>query len=271
MLLDRHNNLAVAHCDGTIVSSTLCRDFIVQRHGASLDRVAVIHQAAPDVFVNSPCQEPTADRQRRVLYVGQFQFFKAPQIVASAFRGIAELRPDVSFTWVCDRAHHDSVRQILGPTAARCEIVGWKSQSELLQLYDSHGLFLFPSLFEGFGKAFIEAMSRGMCLIASDEGGMHDLVSHDRNGYLVPVGNADEIVSLSRLVMSDLSRFRRLCVNAQQTAQQHTWNRVAAESIHFYERLLHLKSRQSPGRVYARAAVSPLHRLGSRSICTKRH
>ena len=241
-LLRRHNTLAVAHCDGTIVSSTLCRDFIVRRHGATPDRVAVIHQSAPDSFVNSPCHEATADRQKRVLYVGQFQFFKGPQVVARAFRGIAESRPDASFTWVCDRAHHDSVRQLLGPVADRCEIVAWKSQSELLAFYDSHGIFLFPSLFEGFGKAFMEAMSRGMCVIASDEGGMHDLIRHEQNGYLVPVGDAAQSVRYSQMVMSDFSRFRHICHEARETAQQYTWDRVAAESVTFYSRLLALKS-----------------------------
>jgi glycosyltransferase involved in cell wall biosynthesis len=245
-LLERHNRLAVAHCDGTLVSSTLCRDFIVQRHGASRDRVAVIPQSAPDLFVGSPCHEATAERQRRILYVGQFQFVKGPHVLADAFRRIGEVRPDVSFTWVCDRTHHRSARKLLGPVSARCDMVEWKNQTELMKLYDSHGIFLFPSLFEGFGKAFMEAMSRGMCVIASDEGGMHDVIHHDQNGFLAPVGDAAQIVHVARLVMSDYSRFRRICVKARETAEQYTWDRVAAELASFYDRLLAWKSTQQP-------------------------
>ena len=60
----------------------------------------------------------------------------------------------------------------------------------LVQVYDRHGVFLFPSFFEGFGKAFLEAMSRGLVVIASDVGGMHDLIRDGENGFLVAPGDA---------------------------------------------------------------------------------
>ena len=106
-------------------------------------------------------------RLRRVLHVAQFAFFKAPTITAGAMNLLARAEPDLQFTWVCD----------LTPEAnRRAEILHWTTQDALRDIYDRHGIFLFPSFFEGFGKAFLEAMSRGLCVVASDVGGMHDLI-----------------------------------------------------------------------------------------------
>jgi hypothetical protein len=44
-------------------------------------------------------------RLRRVLYVGQFAFVKAPMITAEAISQLAASEADLRFTWVCDRSH----------------------------------------------------------------------------------------------------------------------------------------------------------------------
>jgi glycosyltransferase involved in cell wall biosynthesis len=98
-------------------------------------------------------------------------------------------------------------------------------------------------------------MARGMCVIASDEGGMHDVLHHDSNGYVVPVGEVDGIVSLSEAVISDVERFRRISRAARETAEQLSWDRVAIESVAFYERLLRSKARGAAVRVAAEVST----------------
>src|ERR1051325_9168572 len=227
-LLARHARLIAKYADGHIVSSSLDANFLVERFHVPRARVAVIPQAAPDSFLASPAPPMTGERLRRVLYVGQFAFFKAPLIVAEAMRKLAE---DHECTWVCAPQHHHEVRAL----APNVRVESWMPEERLRAVYDTHGVFLFPSFYEGFGKVFLEAMSRGLCVVASDVGGAHDVITDGRDGMLVPPGDADALVTAVRSL--DLERAGAMSAAAARTAREYSWARVARETAAFYERL----------------------------------
>jgi glycosyltransferase involved in cell wall biosynthesis len=69
--------------------------------------------------------------------------------------------------------------------------LGWRSDvASALSAFD---VFVFPSLNEGMGKAVVEAMAMGKPVIASDVGGIPDLVVHGRSGLLVPPANSESL------------------------------------------------------------------------------
>ena len=231
-LLARHSRAIAREADGHIVSSTLDAHYLADRLGVAGNRIAVIPQAPPDDYVETPAPPMTRERFGRLLYVGQFAFVKAPMIVAAAIE-----RLSMQVTWVCDRAHHAAVRALLSDAAnARVELLHWTSQENLRSIYDAHGFFVFPSFFEGFGKAFLEAMSRGLIVVASDTGGMHDVIRHGENGVLVPPGDAAAIADAVRAI--DFERAALMCITAAKTARQYSWKRVAKEISAFYEQLI---------------------------------
>lgn len=234
--LARHSRLIAREADGHIVSSTLDAEYLAGTMRVDRAKIAVIPQAAPDDYVTTPALPMSADRLRRVLHVGQFAFVKAPMITAEAMNRMAAADPNVRFTWVCDRASHGDVRALLrSDTNELLELVHWTSQAALREIYDAHGLFLFPSFFEGFGKAFLEAMSRGLCVVASDAGGMHDVIEHGRNGCLVPAGDAVALADAALAMAREPERAETMSVAAATTARQYTWARVARECTSFYE------------------------------------
>jgi len=224
--------------DGHIVSSTADGRYLSERLGVDPGRIAVIAQAAPDSFLARPVLPLDEDRLRRVLYVGQFTFVKAPMIVAEAMSSLAS-DPGLQFTWVCDRRHHAAVRELL--RTDRVELLDWTTSDRLMDIYDQHGIFLFPSFFEGFGKAFLEAMSRGLCVVASDAGGMHDVIDHGRSGVLVPPGDAAGVAAAVRSLQSDPARAKQMSAAAATAARGYTWERVARETAAFYQRLREAK------------------------------
>lgn len=243
-LLARHNRLATRWCDGTIVYCTLCRDYIVRRHRVAPERVAVIAAASTDEALQQPLPPHIDETRLRILYVSQFAYFKGPALVAEAMQQLAQRFPQAHFTWVCDTLHHPEVRARLGTAAERCRLLGWMSQQQLRDVYDDHGVFLFPSLYEGFGKVFLEAMSRGLCVVGSDEGGMRDVLRHGDNGMIVPVGNSTALVEAAAQMMSDPALFRRVGEAARRTALAYTWHRAAQETVAFYEQLAEFKRRE---------------------------
>jgi glycosyltransferase involved in cell wall biosynthesis len=204
--------------------------------GVPSEKIATIPQAAPDSFIHADAPPMNAQRLRRVLNVGQFAFVKGPMIAAAAMNQLARAGVDLRFTWVCDRASEASIRALLSAEAnASLEIVPWTTQETLRDVYDEHGIFLFPSFFEGFGKAFLEAMSRGLCVIASDVGGMHDVIDSGRNGILVPPGDANAVAEAALALMRDAGSAAAMSSEAAITARRYSWERVARETADFYQ------------------------------------
>lgn len=237
------NNRAITHdADGHIVSAELCAVFMQARYGVPRNRVAVIAQAPPPSYQQAPVRAVDAARLDRILYVGQLAFFKAPMILAQAFEHVLAERPQSTLTWVCSAQHHREAAALLSPQAReRTTFLDWVPQDRLMDIYDAHGVFLFPSFFEGFGKAFLEAMTRGLLVVASAEGGARDLIVSGKNGFVVPVGDAAAMAQACLAMQSGTVDVRQLSENARQTGLQHTWRRVAQESAAFYQTLAALK------------------------------
>ena len=227
--LSRHMTLTAKHSDGHIVYCTDDANYLAERLNVPRERIAVVPPAPPSIFANDAPPPMTAERLKRVLYVSQFAPFKAPEIVAAAMRSLAATH---ALTWVCSKAHHDAVRRLVG---VPIELKDWMPAAELKRTYDAHGVFLFPSYVEGYGKVFLEAMSRGLCVVASDTSGARDAIDHGRDGVLVPVGDAVALADAVRAI--DLPRAMTMSEAAIAKARQFTWDRSARITAEFFERL----------------------------------
>lgn len=190
----------------------------------------------------------SAKRRSGVLYVGQFAFFKAPNLVAETMNRLATMDRDLRFTWVASAEDHDRIRAMIDERAhPRLRLLDWMSQDDLIEVFDDHGLFLFPSFFEGFGKVFLEAMARGLCVVASDNSGARDVITDRVDGRLVPTGDVDAIVRACIEILEDPVVADRVSRAASRTADRHTWPRIAENVVEFYRRKVLSGSRPNTG------------------------
>jgi len=237
-LLGISQSLITRYAHGHIVSASQCRDYLVQRHGVPHNRIAVIPQAPPPVYHHATTRPMTRERLCRLLYVGQFAFIKGTPILAEGATQLLHVRRELSLTWICAAHHHAAARALLpSDLANRVEFLDWCSQLELMKVYDQHGVFLFPSFFEGFGKAFVEAMARGLIVVASDNGGMRDVITHGANGFLFSTGDSQGMIRLCLSAVDNFAQSEAMSIAASQEARRYTWSRTARETAAFYERL----------------------------------
>lgn len=81
--------------------------------------------------------------------------------------------------------------------------------SELLQGCD---LFVLPSLFEGLPLSVMEAMAAGKPVIASDIGGVNELIRDGETGYLVPPGDTQALARSINTLVSDPALSRKMAL-----------------------------------------------------------
>ncbi len=96
------------------------------------------------------------------------------------------------------------------------ELRGRVSSTELLQAYQEAGVLVLPAVVdargdtEGLGVVLLEAMSCGTPVVASDIGGITDIVTHDQNGLLVPPGDPAALAAAIERLAKDPGLWLRL-------------------------------------------------------------
>lgn len=91
----------------------------------------------------------------------------------------------------------------------------------------SSDLFVRPSLSEGFGNAFVEAMACGVPVIGTSVGAIPELIDHGKSGLLSPPGDPASLARAIIRIFSDLP-LREMCVaGGLQTASRHSWDAIA--------------------------------------------
>ncbi|MGO4105220.1 glycosyltransferase family 4 protein [Leifsonia sp. YAF41] len=113
---------------------------------------------------------------------------------------------------------------------------GWLSATELEDLYASATLFVFPSLFEGFGLPVIEAMARGCPVLCSDIPVLRE-VGVDAVAYVDPHSASSLAGRITELVHDDTAR-DELARRGRDRAALFSWGRAADETVQSFRRAL---------------------------------
>lgn len=119
------------------------------------------------------------DNKIRVLFVGRFDAQKGIDIF---FRAMS-ISPG-SFSYVIgDSVLNDVYHNYDVPN--NCHLLGWLPRESIYEYYSSADVLVMPSRWEGFGLTAIEAMRSNLAVIATNVGGLSEIVVNKVTGYLV--------------------------------------------------------------------------------------
>jgi len=96
-------------------------------------------------------------------------------------------------------------------------------------------LFVFPSLNEGLGSSLLDIMDFSVPIIATEVGGIPDIIHHDKNGLLIAPHNAHAIENAILTLYSDKQLAQRLTKQAKEDTKMYTAEVMANHYIALYE------------------------------------
>jgi glycosyltransferase involved in cell wall biosynthesis len=147
----------------------------------------------------------------RIVFAGRFMEQKNPiQIVQT----LAELK---DLPWQCvmlgDGPLMSNVRQEITKHGLdeRFTLSGWVTPEQVLDWFDKSDILFMPSLSEGLPVTGVQALAKGLAIVASKIGGFADIVDEGENGYLVELSHISEFSGVLRQLLLDqtcLERFR---------------------------------------------------------------
>ena len=122
------------------------------------------------------------------------------------------------------------------PLRARVPVArGFVPNDELQALYARAAVVACPSRREGFGVACLEAMSHGRPVVATDVGGLRDLVVDGETGLVVPTRDPAALRPALERLLGDPELRRRLGAAGRQRAQERfSWAAVTDATLTAY-------------------------------------
>lgn len=178
--LNRLIPMSLRHAALIIAPSAFTKEEIIRYYGISEEKITVAHNAvAPEFFEEISEEKKRSVRDRYhlpdsfVLSLGTLQPRKNLPLLIEAFSLLRADMPDMRLVIVGNRQGHH-IDPMIDATIARLGMEptvifpGFVDGADIPALLDCASVFAFPSYYEGFGIPILEAMSRGVPVVASD-------------------------------------------------------------------------------------------------------
>ena len=172
--------------------------------------------------------------------VSRLEHIKGMDLVVPAFAEVRKRFPDVQLLVVGDgslRAAMEQQAMALGCDDA-VTWAGRQPQEELSQYYSRMDIVLMPSRSEGFGLTAIEAMAHGCVVVASDIGGLPEVVRDGVCGLLHCSEDVKDMAEKICRLLGNPELYSSLQKNALQHVQKFSFQRYASAVCDLYERLI---------------------------------
>lgn len=237
----------VAHtADAVITDSEHSKHDIIQHLKIPEDNIRVIYLGYNQHYQRVQDQRLIADvlayygiRQPYLLFVGIIEPKKNLERLVQAYTLLqkdAIITKDTQLViaggegWFSERLYRkvqesELTQQIVFP--------GFIPDEHLPALYSGAALFVFPSIYEGFGLPVLEAMSCGVPVVTSNVSSLPEIAGEA--GFLVDPRQPETIARGIAAVLSDLQLQEQMQAKGYRQAQKFSWQRTAEETYRVYQ------------------------------------
>ena len=185
----------------------------------------------PDqIFINDP---------PRIVFAGRFMPQKNPLHFVQTLNELKELK------WQCvmigDGPLMQDVRCAIQDFGLedRFQLTGWIDPKDVLLWFDRSDILFMPSQSEGLPVVGVQALAKGLAIVASQVGGFVDLVDHNKNGYLIQGTDVPGFSTSLSSLLSDTNRLLSFRNASLEKARSFELDQIVKEYENIFLRVKH--------------------------------
>ncbi len=237
----------IEKCDGvTAVSDYLkqqtIREFDIQREIRVIPNF--IDPVRPAQLRSQCNRESYAPHGEKILmHASNFRPVKRVRDVIRIFAEV-HARIPAKLILIGDGPDRPLIQQLIKDLKLSTDVYFLGEQDYLEPLFFCADLFLLPSEQESFGLTALEAMNCGVPVIATKIGGLPEVITHGKTGYLYPVGKIKKMAEKSIELLSSPEKYELFKQQARRRAtQSFNADQIIPQYEAFYEEILRTKQK----------------------------
>jgi alpha-1,3-rhamnosyl/mannosyltransferase len=232
--------------DAIITISEFSKKEIIDLLGLPPDKITVTLLGVDRIFTPGRQRVPGLP-ERYILSLGNLEPRKNLPALINAYASLpGALQERYPLVIAGAKAwHHHELNRTLSSLEQKGKIIltGYIPQELLPPLYRNASLFVYPSLYEGFGLPVLEAMASGVPVITSNTTSLPEVVADA--GLLVNPLSIDALrEGMSRLLADDTLR-KDISGKGLERARLFSWEKCSRETLGVYEKVLGTGGRSS--------------------------
>lgn len=226
--LERHN---ARHAPGVLTTSDYCRKKIEQHYGVPQSNVQLVPEGIDLARWRGIARSEAHSSDGATILCVARQYPR--KHIADLLRAMPLVRravPNARAVIVGDGPVHASLRMLahelkLGDAV---QLLGSIPDDDMVaRLYRHADLFCLPSVQEGFGIVFLEAMASGLPVVATSAAAIPEVVPDNQAGLLVPPGNSTALAGAIIDLLGDPQKRKRFGAFGETYVEQYDWKHVA--------------------------------------------
>jgi glycosyltransferase involved in cell wall biosynthesis len=204
---------------------------LVERYGCPPEKVVCVYSGGN---VPAPTAAPDLSEERyarkRIVFVGLRWAPKGGPHLVEAFRRVLQSHPEATLTIVgCSPALD----------VPNCHVAGLVSPTETARYYEDASVLCLPTTREAFGSAFVEALSYGLPVVATNLGAIPEFVIDGETGYLIDYGDVNGLAERLIALLDDPALCRKLGKRGYAlTKERYNWESTGIRIRQHIERAL---------------------------------
>ena len=176
--------------------------------------------------------------EKLILHASNFRKVKNIPVILEVFAKVRSWLP-CRLVLIGDGPEREAAERQAVKLEVEKDVVFMGDQEFVAEIFPAGDVFLLPSQHESFGLAALEAMSCEVPVVASDVGGLHEVIDHRVNGYLCCPSDVDCMSALIRDLLTDEAKRREMGRLARQKARTNfAKDKIVNQYLSLYNSLL---------------------------------
>ena len=171
-----------------------------------------------------------------LLHVGRFSKQKNHEALIKSFKIINEKYKNSKLWLIGEGELENSIKKMVNELNIEKSVFFLGRQSNVYDFLNKADIFLLPSIYEGMPMVLIEAMATGLPIIASNVGGIPDMIKNNESGLLIN-GTIDDIAKNTIKLIEDITLRKKIGENAYRAAAQFSVSRMGNKYSLLYKKL----------------------------------
>ncbi|CAH0131858.1 MULTISPECIES: glycosyltransferase family 4 protein [Peribacillus] len=211
--------------DYTIVANEWMRNILTDEFQVPKEQLSVFHYGYDiESFLKRTNEKTEIQRptdKKVIIYTGRLNEFKGVHHLISALKELKKTRGD----WVCwivgDGPKELELKNKSKAEGLESDVIFMGRRDDVPFLLSLSDIFVLPTLMENQPLSVIEAQITGKAVIASDVGGVPEIIEHGITGVLSPAGDEQMLTMHINYLLENESYMKTLGLNAQKWGLEH--------------------------------------------------